>query len=108
MILRRPPPAPEFPRPFLDAYLRLLAPPPVPLLLLPLPSRRPPPRPRPADDPLPYLRGLHRLLPATRVQLILQQTGRAGQRQRRLPPAAVLWLVIGMGLLAQPSVPNTW
>jgi hypothetical protein len=108
MILRRPPRAPEFPRPFLDAYLRLLAPPPVPLFLLPLPSHRPPRRPRPADDPLPYLRGLHRLLPATRVQLILQQTGRTGQRQRRLPPAAVLWLVIGMGLLAQPSVPKTW
>jgi hypothetical protein len=38
----------------------------------------------------------------------LQQTGRSGQRQRRLPPTAVLWLVIGMGLLAQPSIPKIW
>jgi hypothetical protein len=107
MILRRPPPAPEFPLLFLAAYLRLLAAQPLPLLTV-LPQQPPPTHAHPSDDPLPYLQGLYRLLSPEQVYLILQQTGRTGQRRRRLPAAAVLWLVIGMGLLASPSIPKIW
>lgn len=106
MIMRQPPPPPLFPRPFLAACLRALT------VAAPrwsiLAGHPPPPRHRPLADPLPYLQGLHRLLPAELLLLILQQTGRLGQRTRRLPPAAVLWLVIGMGLLPKPSIPQIW
>jgi Transposase DDE domain/Insertion element 4 transposase N-terminal len=97
MILRRPPRPPEFPPAFLAAYCSLPDPSALPQVVCRLPH-----------NPLPYLQGLYRLLPAEQVQLLLQQTGRAGQRQRRLPPASILWLVIGMGLFAAPNIPKIW
>jgi len=64
--------------------------------------------PQPLTDLLPYLQGLERLLPTEQVDHILHHTGRCGQRVRRLPPAAVLRLVIGLGLQPQPSIPKVW
>jgi hypothetical protein len=48
------------------------------------------------------------LLPAEHVEDILRRTGRGERRRRRLPAAAVLWLVIGLGLFPQPSIPKVW
>lgn len=87
-----------------EALCRSTPPPP----LVPIRLGPPAPGPDPADDLLPYLRGLYRLLPPEQVQDILRQTGRTGQRQRRLPAAAVLRLVIGLGLLPEPSIPKVW
>lgn len=68
----------------------------------------PSPSPRRPDDWLPYLQGLYRLLPAEQVQRILHHTGHSSRRHRRLPAAAVLQLVIGLGLLPPPSIPKVW
>jgi len=90
----------------LEALCRCDPPPP---LLPPAPGRHGgPPNPAHPDDLLPYLEGLYRLLPAEQVQRILRDTGRTSQRQRRLPAAAVLRLVIGLGLLPSPSIPKVW
>src|SRR5438093_455310 len=106
MILRPPPRVPLFPRPFLEALRQSRMPVPVQVVPFTAPARRS--RSNPSVDPLPYLQGLQRLLPPSQVELILRQTGRLGHRTRRLPPAAVLWLVLGMGLVAQPSIPKIW
>ena len=59
-------------------------------------------------DPLPYLRGLSRLVPEQRLAAILSQCGRASQRRRRLPAESVVWLVIAMALSAADSIPKVW
>jgi hypothetical protein len=51
---------------------------------------------------------LYHLIPRQRLDYILTQTGRASQRQRRLPAHAVTWLVIGLSLFATASVPQVW
>jgi hypothetical protein len=51
---------------------------------------------------------LYRLLPPEQVHDLLRQTRRHSQRHRRLPAAAVLWLVVALGLLPQPSIPKVW
>src|SRR4051795_10232364 len=61
-----------------------------------------------ASDPLPYLRGLSRLLPERRLAAILSRCGRASQRRRRLPAESVVWLVIAMALFAADPVPKVW
>jgi hypothetical protein len=59
-------------------------------------------------NPTPYLQGLYQLIPADLLQNILQRTGHASQRQRRLPAPAVTWLVIAMALFPHLSIPNVW
>lgn len=61
-----------------------------------------------ARDPLPYLRGLHRLIPERRLAAILSQTARASQRRRCLPAESVIWLVIALALFAADSIPKVW
>src|SRR3954451_725786 len=61
-----------------------------------------------ASDPLPYLRGLYRLVPEQRLAAILSRCRRASQRRRRLPAESVVWLVIAMALFAADSVPKVW
>ena len=60
------------------------------------------------SDPLPYLRGLSRLVPERRLAAILSRCGRASKRRRRLPAESVVWLVIAMALFAADSVPKVW
>jgi hypothetical protein len=59
-----------------------------------------------ASDPLPYLRGLSRLVPGQRLAAILSRCGRASKRRRRLPAESVVWLVVAMALLAADSIPK--
>src|SRR4051812_28676882 len=61
-----------------------------------------------ASDPLPYLRGLSRVVPEQRLAAILSRCGRASQRRRRLPAESVVWLVIAMALFAADSIPKVW
>src|SRR5512135_3363373 len=61
-----------------------------------------------ASDPLPYIRGLHRLVPEQRLAAILSRCGRASQRRRRLPAESVVWLVVAMALFAADSIPKVW
>lgn len=61
-----------------------------------------------ASDPLPYLRGLSRLVPEQRLAAILSRCGRASRRRRRLPAESVVWLVIAMALFAADSIPKVW
>src|SRR3954466_1661000 len=59
-------------------------------------------------DPLPYVRGLYRLIPERRLAAILTRSGRTSQRRRRLPAESVVWLVVAMALFAADSVPKVW
>ena len=61
-----------------------------------------------APDPIPYLQGLHEVVPWERLVYILTQTGRASKRNRRLPAPSVAWLVIAMSLWAGLSIPQVW
>src|SRR3954453_22909309 len=61
-----------------------------------------------ASDPLPYLRGLYRLVPEQRLAAILSRCGRASQRRRRLPAEAVVWLGVAMALFPAASIPKVW
>jgi hypothetical protein len=61
-----------------------------------------------ARDPIPFVRGLHQLIPEGRLAAILAQTGRASERHRRLPAESVIWLVIAMALFAADSIPKVW
>src|SRR4051795_4035444 len=63
---------------------------------------------RVASDPLPYLRGLSRLVPEQRLAAILSRCGRASRRRRRLPAESVVWLVVAMALFASDSIPKVW
>jgi hypothetical protein len=59
-------------------------------------------------DPLPYLQGLYHVLPAERLDFILQQTGRSSLRRRRLPAHSVTWLVIALALFPGLPIPQVW
>src|SRR4051812_12947014 len=61
-----------------------------------------------ASDPLPYLRGLSRVVPEQRLAAILSRCGRASQRRRRLPAESVVWLVVAMALFAADPIPKVW
>jgi hypothetical protein len=61
-----------------------------------------------AKDPLPYVRGLWRLIPEHRLATILSRTGRSSERRRRLPADSVIWLVIALALFATDSIPKVW
>lgn len=62
----------------------------------------------PATDPIPYVRGLHRLIPERRIASILTRTARSSVRRRRLPADSVVWLIIAMALFAADSIPKVW
>jgi hypothetical protein len=59
-------------------------------------------------DPLPYVRGLFRLIPEQRLAAILSRTARSSERRRRLPADSVIWLVVAMALYAADSIPKVW
>jgi Insertion element 4 transposase N-terminal/Transposase DDE domain len=71
-------------------------------------DRTPPGRGGPTADPLPYVRGLFRLIPEDRLAAILSRTGRSSERRRCLPADSVIWLVIAMALFAADSIPKVW
>jgi hypothetical protein len=51
---------------------------------------------------------LYQLVPAERLDFILEQTGRRSRRRRRLPADSTTWLVIALGLFADLSIPQVW
>jgi hypothetical protein len=59
-------------------------------------------------DPIPFLRGLRRLVDEERLELILARTSRRRRRRRRLVASSVVWLVIAMSLFASHSIPMVW
>jgi IS4 transposase len=59
-------------------------------------------------DPVTYLRGLHQVVSAERIDAILSETGRTEQRRRRIPARATFWLTIAMSLLSRLSIPMVW
>jgi len=59
-------------------------------------------------DPIPYLRGLTRLIDRQRLEYILARTARRRRRRRRLTTASMVWLVIALSLFARDSVPMAW
>lgn len=59
-------------------------------------------------DPIPYVRGLYRLIPEGRLAAILTRHGRQSERRRRLPADSVAWLVIALALFAADSIPKVW
>ena len=61
-----------------------------------------------AQDPLPFVRGLYRLIPEHRLAAILTRTARSSERRRCLPADSVIWLVIAMALFAADSIPKVW
>ena len=71
-------------------------------------ARRPKGCDPPAIDPLPYVRGLYRLIPESRLAAILSRTARSSERRRCLPADSVIWLVIAMALFAADSIPKAW
>jgi hypothetical protein len=71
-------------------------------------DRTPPGWDDPTRDPLPYVRGLYRLIPEARLAAILTRTARASQRRRCLPADSVIWLVVAMALFAADSIPKVF
>src|SRR3954453_19898075 len=61
-----------------------------------------------SQDPLPFVRGLSRLIPEQRLAAILSRTARSSERRRRLPAESVVWLVVAMALFAADSIPKGW
>jgi hypothetical protein len=59
-------------------------------------------------DPVPFVRGLVRLIDRQRLEYILSRTTRRRRRQRRLTAASVVWLVVALSLFADHSVPKVW
>jgi hypothetical protein len=59
-------------------------------------------------DPVPFVRGLHRIVSAERIDRILARTRRVEKRKRRLPARSVVWLVIAMSLFSGLSVPKAF
>jgi Insertion element 4 transposase N-terminal/Transposase DDE domain len=60
------------------------------------------------QDPLPFVRGLYRLIPEHRLAAILTRTARSSERRRCLPADSIIWLVIAMALFAADSIPKVW
>ena len=61
-----------------------------------------------ALDPIPFVRGLHQLIPEGPLAAILAHTGRVSERRRRLPADSAIWLVIAMAPFAAGSIPEVW
>src|SRR5262249_15085590 len=60
------------------------------------------------SDPLPFLKGLYRLLPEERIASILERTSHRSRRRRRLPAHSLTCRVVAMGLFAQLPIPQVW
>ena len=54
------------------------------------------------------LEALSEMIKPACIEAALQATGRKEQRRRRLPAAAVLWLVVGFGIWSESNVPTIW
>lgn len=54
------------------------------------------------------LEALSRFVPPKTIHSVLAQTGRRSQRIRRLPTAAVVWLVIAIGIWTDLDIPAIW
>jgi hypothetical protein len=54
------------------------------------------------------LEALSRFVPPKTIHSVLAQTGRRSQRIRRLPAAAVVWLVIAIGIWTDLDIPAIW
>jgi Insertion element 4 transposase N-terminal/Transposase DDE domain len=52
------------------------------------------------------LAALARVLPLSLIREALEAAGKQGERRRKLPPELVTWLLIGMGLFRDLSIPN--
>ena len=72
------------------------------------PTGRLPAAHRQSSDPIPYLRGLRRLIEQQRLDYILSHTRRRQRRQGRLLSNHVVWLVIAMSVFATDSIPKAW
>ena len=59
-------------------------------------------------DPIPYVRGLHQLITAQRLDFILARTRRVQRRKGRLLASSTTWLVIAMSLFTTHSIPMVW
>ena len=60
------------------------------------------------DAPGAVIEALARHVPPERVELVLAQTGRVERRRRRIPAAAVVWLVVMIGLRADLDLRGLW
>ncbi len=58
------------------------------------------------EKSVPSLGALERVLPVGLVAETLAEAGRAGERERKLPPPVVVWLVVSMGLFRGLSIRN--
>jgi hypothetical protein len=63
---------------------------------------------RGGDAPGAVLEALARHVPPERVDHVLAQTGRIERRRRRISAAAVVWLVVMIGLRADLDLPGLW
>lgn len=54
------------------------------------------------------LAALCEMIPPGWIESALARTGRESRRVRRLPAAAVVWLVIALGLFSEGDVPTVW
>lgn len=54
------------------------------------------------------LEALSRFVPPKAVRAALVATGRTGRRIRRVPAAAVVWLIVGIGLWSDRDLPAIW
>src|SRR6266566_5544773 len=60
------------------------------------------------DDASRVIEALAKYVPPARVAQVLAQTGRVERRRRKLPAAAVVWLVVMMGLRADLDLAGLW
>ncbi|MCC6682698.1 MAG: transposase domain-containing protein [Phycisphaeraceae bacterium] len=51
---------------------------------------------------------LARYIRPDQIETALRRTGRGGQRVRKLPPRAMVWLVIAIGLWGELDIPSLW
>lgn len=54
------------------------------------------------------LGALCQMIPPGWIESALARTGRQSQRVRRLPAAAVVWLMIALGLFSEGDIPTVW
>jgi hypothetical protein len=54
------------------------------------------------------LEALSTRIPPKKIKAVLEATGRRERRIRRLPAAAVVWLVIALGIWSDANVPTIW
>lgn len=60
------------------------------------------------DATAPVIEALARHVPPDRIDHVLAQTGRVERRRRRVPAAAVVWLVVMIGLRADLDLGGLW